>query len=153
MAWWSRTQGLAEQPKKSVPKGIWTKCERCNSTLYEDDLVANFRVCTGCQHHFRVPTDARIEMMVDPGSWQEHDRGLESGPGRALRFRVETAGHMSFELEGEQSRSKLSIVDGRVEAMTLRFGEPIAPMRFEVSFEGFDDPSDPAVPLPDSEGP
>ena len=37
MAWWSRTQGLAEQPKKSVPKGIWIKCERCNATLYEAD--------------------------------------------------------------------------------------------------------------------
>jgi acetyl-CoA carboxylase carboxyl transferase subunit beta len=87
MAWWSRTQGLAEQPKKSVPKGIWIKCERCNATLYEADLDANFRVCTGCQHHFRMPTEARIEMMVDPGTWQEHDRVLESGD--PLGFRVD----------------------------------------------------------------
>ena len=87
MAWWSRTQGLAEQPKKSVPKGIWTKCERCNATLYEADLDANFRVCSSCQHHFRMPTEARIEMMVDPGSWQEHDRELESGD--PLGFRVD----------------------------------------------------------------
>ena len=44
MAWWSRTQGLtAEQaePKKSVPKGIWTKCERCGVTAYEGDLDGN----------------------------------------------------------------------------------------------------------------
>src|SRR2546430_2344879 len=74
MAWWSRTQGLAEQPKKSVPKGIWTKCERCGQTLYEADLDANFRVCTSCQHHFRMPTEARIEMIVDPGSWQREAR-------------------------------------------------------------------------------
>jgi acetyl-CoA carboxylase carboxyl transferase subunit beta len=87
MAWWSRTQGLAEQPKKSVPKGIWTKCERCNSTLYDADLEANLRVCTSCQHHFRMPTEGRIEMTVDPGSWQEHDRDLESGD--PLGFRVD----------------------------------------------------------------
>jgi acetyl-CoA carboxylase carboxyl transferase subunit beta len=87
MAWWSRTQGLAEQPKKSVPKGIWTKCERCSTTLYEADLDANFRVCSSCNHHFRVPTEARIAMMVDPGSWQEHDRGLESGD--PLGFKVD----------------------------------------------------------------
>jgi acetyl-CoA carboxylase carboxyl transferase subunit beta len=87
MAWWSRTQGLAEQPKKSVPKGIWTKCERCNATLYEADLDANFRVCTTCEHHFRVPTEARIEMSIDPGSWQEHDRDLESAD--PLGFRVD----------------------------------------------------------------
>ena len=25
-----------------------------------------------------MPTEARIELMVDPGTWQEHDRHLES---------------------------------------------------------------------------
>ena len=87
MAWWSRTQGLAEQPKKSVPKGIWSKCERCNTTLYEADLDANLRVCASCNHHFRMPTDARIEMAIDEGSWVEHDLGLESTD--PLGFRVD----------------------------------------------------------------
>ncbi len=87
MAWWSRTQGLSEQPKKSVPKGIWTKCERCNTTLYEADLDANLRVCGSCNHHFRMPTQGRIEMMIDEGSWEEHDSGLESTD--PLGFRVD----------------------------------------------------------------
>jgi acetyl-CoA carboxylase carboxyl transferase subunit beta len=87
MAWWSRTQGLAEQPKKSVPKGIWIKCERCSSTLYEADLDINLRVCTSCNHHFRMPTEGRIEMIIDPGSWQEHDREIESAD--PLGFRVD----------------------------------------------------------------
>ncbi len=87
MAWWSRTQGLAEQPKKSVPKGIWTKCERCNATLYEADLDVNDRVCTSCHHHFRMPTEGRIEISIDAGSWQEHDRGVESAD--PLGFRVD----------------------------------------------------------------
>ncbi|HEY0195327.1 MAG TPA: acetyl-CoA carboxylase, carboxyltransferase subunit beta [Kofleriaceae bacterium] len=87
MAWWSRTQGLAVEPKKSVPKGIWTKCERCNSTLYEADLDANFRVCTNCDHHFRMPTDGRIQMIVDENTWTEHDRALESSD--PLGFRVD----------------------------------------------------------------
>jgi len=87
MAWWSRTQGLAVEPKKSVPKGIWTKCERCAATLYEADLDANLRVCTSCNHHFRMPTQGRIDMIADPGSWQEHDADLESGD--PLGFRVD----------------------------------------------------------------
>jgi acetyl-CoA carboxylase carboxyl transferase subunit beta len=87
MAWWSRTQGLAAEPKKSVPKGIWIKCERCNATLYEADLDANHRMCTSCHHHFRMPTEARIAHSIDPGSWQEQDRELESGD--PLGFRVD----------------------------------------------------------------
>jgi acetyl-CoA carboxylase carboxyl transferase subunit beta len=87
MAWWSRTQGLAAEPKKSVPKGIWVKCERCAATLYESDLDAAFRVCTSCQHHFRLPTEMRIELSVDEGTWQEHDLAVESGD--PLGFRVD----------------------------------------------------------------
>ncbi|HPH69817.1 MAG TPA: acetyl-CoA carboxylase, carboxyltransferase subunit beta [Kofleriaceae bacterium] len=87
MAWWSRTQGLAAEPKKSVPKGIWIKCERCNTTLYEADLDANCRVCTNCGHHFRMSTEDRIAFTVDPGSWQEHDRHIESTD--PLGFRVD----------------------------------------------------------------
>jgi acetyl-CoA carboxylase carboxyl transferase subunit beta len=87
MAWWSRTQGLAAEPKKSVPKGIWVKCERCATTLYESDLEAAQRVCTSCHHHFRMPTEERIQCSVDEGSWQEHDRELESAD--PLGFRVD----------------------------------------------------------------
>jgi acetyl-CoA carboxylase carboxyl transferase subunit beta len=87
MAWWSRTQGLAAEPKKSVPKGIWVKCERCAATLYEADLDIAHRVCTSCNHHFRLPTDMRIEHSVDEGTWQEHDRELESTD--PLGFRVD----------------------------------------------------------------
>jgi acetyl-CoA carboxylase carboxyl transferase subunit beta len=93
MAWWSRSEGSqglvidSQDSKKSVPKGIWTKCERCASTLYEADLDANLRVCPSCHHHFRMSTDARIAAMVDDGTWKEHDRGLESAD--PLGFRVD----------------------------------------------------------------
>lgn len=88
MAWWSRTSGLTLEPKKSVPKGIWTKCERCNATLYESDLVSNYNVCTHCGHHFRLATEDRIAITVDPDSWVEHDLDVESTD--PLGFRVDS---------------------------------------------------------------
>jgi acetyl-CoA carboxylase carboxyl transferase subunit beta len=87
MAWWSRTGGLVTEPKKSVPKGIWIKCEKCGTTIYEDDLIANLRVCTGCRHHLRMSTDERIRMMLDGGAWTEHDQHLESAD--PLGFKVD----------------------------------------------------------------
>lgn len=90
MAWWSRTGGLESEPnepKKSVPKGIWIKCEKCAATLYESDLIASLRVCTSCGHHLRVATNERIGMMLD-GEWQEHDTKLESSD--PLGFRVDS---------------------------------------------------------------
>jgi acetyl-CoA carboxylase carboxyl transferase subunit beta len=87
MAWWSRQGGLESAPKKSVPKGIWSKCERCAETLYEADLNANLQVCTSCGHHFRMATEARIAMALDGGAWDEHDLHLESTD--PLGFRVD----------------------------------------------------------------
>jgi acetyl-CoA carboxylase carboxyl transferase subunit beta len=55
--------------------------------LYEADLDENARVCTSCQHHFRMPTEGRIEISIDEGTWQEHDRTLESAD--PLGFRVD----------------------------------------------------------------
>jgi acetyl-CoA carboxylase carboxyl transferase subunit beta len=87
MAWWSRTGGLEQEPKKSVPKGIWTKCEKCAATIYDADLEQNLKVCTSCGHHFRMGTEERLRMIADEGSWAEHDRGLESTD--PLGFRVD----------------------------------------------------------------
>ncbi len=87
MAWWSRTGGLPNEPKKSVPKGIWTKCGGCTTALYGPELDESFRVCKYCGYHFRMGTQARIEMLVDAGSFQEHDLGLLSDD--PLEFRVD----------------------------------------------------------------
>jgi acetyl-CoA carboxylase carboxyl transferase subunit beta len=88
MAWWSRTGGLqSELPKKSVPKGIWTKCDKCAATLYDPELDEHARVCMHCGHHLRMPTDGRIVYSLDEGSWVEHDLNLESTD--ALGFRVD----------------------------------------------------------------
>ena len=48
MAWWSREPGLSSEPKKSVPKGVWHKCEACGESLLEKDLNENLRVCPTC---------------------------------------------------------------------------------------------------------
>ncbi|MCG8416485.1 MAG: acetyl-CoA carboxylase, carboxyltransferase subunit beta [Proteobacteria bacterium] len=88
MAWWSRTGGLPSEPKKSVPKGIWSKCDDCGATLYEPELDENARVCKHCGHHFRVPSEARMQMVMDKGSFREFDAGLVSND--PLEFRVDS---------------------------------------------------------------
>lgn len=78
MAWWSRKKGLPAEGKKSVPKGLWTKCESCGESLFETDLEENLRVCTACGYHLRLPTAARVALVVDEDSFVEHDAGMKS---------------------------------------------------------------------------
>jgi acetyl-CoA carboxylase carboxyl transferase subunit beta len=88
MAWWSRSKKLPPEPKKSVPKGIWAKCEACAATLYERELVESYQVCPQCGHHRRLSTDARMQLILDEGSFQLADDGLESAD--PLEFRVDS---------------------------------------------------------------
>src|SRR6266545_5885608 len=89
MAWWSRAKGVQTETddKKSVPKGIWVKCDSCQEILYGPDLAENFKVCPKCDHHFALPTSERIELVVDEGSFVEEDSALESVD--PLEFRVD----------------------------------------------------------------
>jgi len=46
------------------------KCEDCGSQIYRKDLVANMYVCPECGHHYRMPADARVELLADEGSFE-----------------------------------------------------------------------------------
>src|SRR5690606_11722330 len=52
------------------PAGLWLKCDSCNSQIYRKDLITNLYVCPECSHHYRMPVDARIEMLIDDGSFE-----------------------------------------------------------------------------------
>jgi len=60
------------------PADLWTKCPTCETMLFNKQLEKALRVCTTCGHHFRLSADARLELLVDPGTWSERDAGLQS---------------------------------------------------------------------------
>jgi acetyl-CoA carboxylase carboxyl transferase subunit beta len=88
MKWWSRKKGLlAETAKKSVPAGLFVKCPSCGENQVERDLDDNLRVCPTCNHHLRMSTRDRLQLMCDEGSFEECDDGLVSAD--PLEFRVD----------------------------------------------------------------
>jgi len=70
--------------KKEMPEGLWTKCDACGQTIYNKALEENLRVCPKCQHHFTLGARERIDLLADPGSFQELDGDLQ--PRDPLRF-------------------------------------------------------------------
>ncbi len=46
--------------------------------LFNKQLVRNLNVCTSCEHHFRFGGRERIELLVDRGSFEEHDSEMTS---------------------------------------------------------------------------
>ena len=64
--------------RDAYPPDLWTKCPSCGEMLFNKQLDKVLRVCPSCGHHFRLAAAARIEMLVDPGTFAERDAGLES---------------------------------------------------------------------------
>ncbi len=49
----------------------WTKCPGCSCLVYHKRLDRNLQVCPECEHHLRMGARARIELLVDGGSFRE----------------------------------------------------------------------------------
>ena len=64
--------------RNDYPPDLWTKCPTCSTMLFNKQLEKNLRVCMTCGHHFRLSASARLEHLLDPGSWSERDPGLQS---------------------------------------------------------------------------
>ena len=71
--------------RRSVPEGVWTKCEHCNAVLYRSELERNLQVCMKCSHHMPITARARLASFLDGESGQEV--GANITPLDTLRFR------------------------------------------------------------------
>ncbi|XAM00385.1 acetyl-CoA carboxylase, carboxyltransferase subunit beta [Phycisphaeraceae bacterium D3-23] len=70
--------------KQTVPEGLWMRCPSCEAMLYKKAVEQNNHVCPECEHHYRIHAEQRIDLLVDPGSFEPLWEGL--GPTDTLRF-------------------------------------------------------------------
>jgi acetyl-CoA carboxylase carboxyl transferase subunit beta len=64
--------------KREFPEGLWQKCPACSEMIHNLELAQNLRVCPKCDHHFTQTARERLETLLDPGSFQEHDANMKS---------------------------------------------------------------------------
>jgi len=50
---------------KSTPDNLWHKCKNCGQMIFQKEFVANQYVCAHCDHHDRVPPQARFDALFD----------------------------------------------------------------------------------------
>jgi len=70
---------LPFRPRRDAyPPDLWTKCPgpSCGEMLFNKQLDKTLRVCPHCGHHFRISGRARIDQLLDQGSFVERDADL-----------------------------------------------------------------------------
>ena len=79
MAWFRKEKtGLADQEKKNIPEGLWTKCPSCGEIVYSKKMEELFWVCPNCNFHFRIASRKYINILLDGGQLEEYDKNLTS---------------------------------------------------------------------------
>ena len=64
-----------------VPEGLMKKCNACKAAILTEDVKKNYYICPKCHNYFRVHAYRRVEMIGDPGSFEEWDKGIpETNP-------------------------------------------------------------------------
>ncbi|MGB5261343.1 MAG: acetyl-CoA carboxylase, carboxyltransferase subunit beta [Gammaproteobacteria bacterium] len=71
--------------KRTVPEGLWIKCDGCSAVLYRSELERNQDVCPKCSHHMRIGARLRLAQFLDEDSTEEIAAGLE--PVDILKFK------------------------------------------------------------------
>ena len=70
--------GGAKSRKRDIPEGLWRKCPKCSSMLYEKELDEHLKVCRHCGHHFAIGARERIHSLVETCSFEEMDANMTS---------------------------------------------------------------------------
>jgi acetyl-CoA carboxylase carboxyl transferase subunit beta len=80
MVWFRKEKQPIESPKEKriQTEGLWVKCDDCKQILWKKDLENSLLCCPKCNHHFKMGSRARLEMLFDEGRYKEHDIGLAS---------------------------------------------------------------------------
>ena len=79
MAWFRKDKKpLKAQDRRDVPTDVFDKCKGCGEILYRERLAQNLNVCPTCGYHLRVPAHAYVSLLLDSGTFVEHDEELRA---------------------------------------------------------------------------
>ncbi len=133
MSWFDKlmpSRIRTQRRSRSVPEGLWVKCEACSAQLYRAELKRNLYVCPKCEHHLRIGARERLEMFLDANS--EHEIASKLEPQDPLRFR-----------DSRRYRERLSTAQketGETDALVVMAGTlkaiPLVAAAFEYRFIG-----------------
>jgi len=114
-------QAAVERKRKDMPN-LWMQCQGCSRVVYKPRVEEKLNVCPECNFHFEISGWKRIEITVDPGSFEEHFTQL--WPEDPLGFRALKA--YRDRLADAQRKTGLQdacvIGTAQVEAMPVVFG-------------------------------
>jgi acetyl-CoA carboxylase carboxyl transferase subunit beta len=135
MTWFKREKKPIENPtpveeRRVRTEGMWTKCHSCRAIIWKKDLETNWQVCPKCDHHFRLGSRRRLEMLLDDEVYVEFDADLASND--PLHF-TDTR---PYAQRLKEAQHKLGMKDAILTAEGRLNGRPVICCSMEFGFIG-----------------
>nr|QIQ27168.1 acetyl-CoA carboxylase beta subunit [Osmoxylon novoguineense] len=59
-------------------KHLWVQCENCYGLNYKKIFKSKMNLCEQCGYHLKMSSSDRIELLIDPGTWDPMDEDMVS---------------------------------------------------------------------------
>nr|YP_010258967.1 acetyl-CoA carboxylase beta subunit [Chiloglottis cornuta]UIX23836.1 acetyl-CoA carboxylase beta subunit [Chiloglottis cornuta] len=59
-------------------KQLWVQCENCYGLNYKKFFRSKMNICEHCGYHLNMTSSDRIELFLDPGTWESMDEDMVS---------------------------------------------------------------------------
>lgn len=116
--------------KKSIPEGLWTKCETCGAVLYRAEVERNLDVCPKCATHMRIGARKRLDTFLDPEPREEIAGDLIAVDELKFRDSKKYRDRLAAAKKETGEKDALIVMKGQVK------GVPVVACAFEFSFMG-----------------
>jgi acetyl-CoA carboxylase carboxyl transferase subunit beta len=131
MTWFKREKKPmeAQEDRRVVTEGLWTKCGGCKEPIWKKDLEANMQVCPKCGHHYKITAHERLNGLLDEG-WTEQDSTLRSTD--PLAFKANKTYRESI----DTLPAKVGVNEAVINARGTLDGVPVVVSAMEYNFIG-----------------
>nr|YP_010471571.1 acetyl-CoA carboxylase carboxyltransferase beta subunit [Gastrodia peichatieniana]UVG40928.1 acetyl-CoA carboxylase carboxyltransferase beta subunit [Gastrodia peichatieniana] len=59
-------------------KKLWVQCENCYGLNYKKLFKSRMNICEHCDFHLKMNSSDRIDLLIDPGTWESMDEYMFS---------------------------------------------------------------------------
>nr|YP_010616973.1 acetyl-CoA carboxylase beta subunit [Rohdea aurantiaca]YP_010617399.1 acetyl-CoA carboxylase beta subunit [Reineckea carnea]WAW81230.1 acetyl-CoA carboxylase beta subunit [Ruscus sp. YJ-2022b]WAW82682.1 acetyl-CoA carboxylase beta subunit [Ruscus sp. YJ-2022a]QHN90662.1 acetyl-CoA carboxylase beta subunit [Reineckea carnea]WAW80889.1 acetyl-CoA carboxylase beta subunit [Rohdea aurantiaca]WAW81741.1 acetyl-CoA carboxylase beta subunit [Reineckea carnea] len=59
-------------------RNLWVQCENCYGLNYKKFFRSKLNICEQCGYHLKMSSSDRIELLIDPGTWDPMDEDMVS---------------------------------------------------------------------------
>ena len=121
--WFRRnTKNIQTHSKKDTKEGMWHSCPNCRAVIYQTVLKDNFFVCHECSFHFRISSNAYINLLIDNNDYEEFSKNIVSSNPLNFTIPKDYSTQIKETITKTKKKSAITTVKGKINSIEVILG-------------------------------